>query len=79
MQVGNETNDGMLWEDGRASTHMANFAALVTAGYDAIKSVFDTAKVVVHISNGFDNNLFRYVFDGLKNNSAKWDVIGMSL
>jgi len=79
VQVGNETNDGMLWEDGRASTNMPNFAALVTAGYDAIKSVFDTTKVIVHISNGFDNNLFRWVFDGLKNNNAKWDVIGMSL
>jgi arabinogalactan endo-1,4-beta-galactosidase len=79
VQVGNETNDGMLWEDGRASTSMANFAALVTAGYDAIKSVFDTTKVIVHISNGFDNNLFRWMFDGLKNNNAKWDVIGMSL
>ena len=29
VQVGNETNDGMLWEDGSASTNMANFAALV--------------------------------------------------
>jgi arabinogalactan endo-1,4-beta-galactosidase len=79
VQVGNETNDGMLWEDGRASTNMASFAALVTAGYDAIKSVFDTTKVIVHISNGFDNNLFRWIFDGLKSNNAKWDVIGMSL
>src|ERR1700722_18381719 len=25
VQVGNETNDGMLWEDGRASTNMKNF------------------------------------------------------
>jgi arabinogalactan endo-1,4-beta-galactosidase len=24
VQVGNETNDGMLWEDGRASKNMAN-------------------------------------------------------
>jgi len=79
VQVGNETNDGMLWEDGHASTSMSNFAALVTSGYDAVKSVFDTAKVIVHISNGFDNSLFRWMFDGLKTNNAKWDVIGMSL
>ncbi len=79
VQVGNETNDGMLWEDGRASTHMANFAALVKAGYDAVKSVSSTTKVIVHISNGYDNNLFRYMFDGLKNNGATWDIIGMSL
>jgi len=79
VQVGNETNDGMLWEDGRASTYISNFATLVKAGYDAVKSVSDTTKVIVHISNGFDNNLFRWMFDGLKANGAKWDVIGMSL
>jgi len=79
VQVGNETNDGMLWPDGKASTNMANFAQLVNAGYDAVKAVFPSAKVIVHISNGYDNSLFRWMFDGLKNNSAKWDVIGMSL
>lgn len=79
VQVGNETNDGMLWPDGKASTNMNNFAQLVTAGYDAVKAVFPSAKVIVHVSNGNDNTLFRWLFDGLKNNNAKWDVIGMSL
>ncbi|MDB5134349.1 MAG: cellulase family glycosylhydrolase [Mucilaginibacter sp.] len=79
VQVGNETDDGMLWEDGRASTHMANFAALVEAGYQAVKSVSSTTKVIVHVSNGFNNGLFRYLFDGLKTNNAHWDIIGMSL
>ncbi len=79
VQVGNETNDGMLWEDGRASTNMANFATLVTSGYNAVKAVDDSAKVIVHISNGFNNSLFRWMFDGLQSNGAKWDVIGMSL
>lgn len=79
VQVGNETNDGMLWEDGRASTNMANFAAFIKSGYNAVKAVSDTTKVIVHISNGFDNGLFRWMFDGLKANGAKWDIIGMSL
>jgi arabinogalactan endo-1,4-beta-galactosidase len=78
-QVGNETNDGMLWEDGRASTNMQNFALLVNSGYSAIKAVSDSTKVIVHISNGFDNSLFEWMFDGLKANNAKWDIIGMSL
>jgi arabinogalactan endo-1,4-beta-galactosidase len=78
-QVGNETNDGMLWEDGRASKNMAAFAALITTGYDAVKSVSSTTKVIVHLSNGYDNSLFRWMFDGLKANGAKWDIIGMSL
>ena len=79
VSVGNETNDGMLWPDGKASTNMVQFAQLVDAGYGAVKQVFADAKVIVHISNGFNNSLFRWVFDGLKNNGARWDVIGMSL
>jgi arabinogalactan endo-1,4-beta-galactosidase len=79
VQVGNETNDGMLWPDGKASTNMSNYAQLVAAGYDAVKAVFPSAKVIVHVSNGWDNNLFRWNFDGLQANGGKWDVIGMSL
>jgi arabinogalactan endo-1,4-beta-galactosidase len=78
-QVGNETNNGMLWPDGRASDHMDNFAAMVKSGYDAIKAVDSTIQVIVHLSNGYNNSMFRWMFDGLKNNNAKWDIIGMSL
>ncbi|GAA3968326.1 glycoside hydrolase family 53 protein [Mucilaginibacter dorajii] len=79
VQVGNETNDGMLWEDGRASTNMAGFAALISSGYNAVKSVSSSTKVIVHLANGYDNAVFRWLFDGLKANGAKWDIIGMSL
>ena len=79
VQVGNEVSDGMLWEDGRASTHMANFAALIKSGYDAVKSVDNNIKVIVHLNNGYDNSMYRWLFDGLKANNAKWDIIGMSL
>ncbi|MBO9684100.1 MAG: glycosyl hydrolase 53 family protein [Flavisolibacter sp.] len=79
VQVGNETNDGMLWPDGKASTNMNNYAQLVLAGYNAVKAVDTSIKVIVHVSNGWDNNLFRWNFDGLKNNGAQWDIIGMSL
>jgi len=79
VQVGNETGNGMLWEDGKAATNMANYAALNNAGYDAVKSAFPNAKVIVHVQNGNDNGLFRWLFDGLKNNGGKWDVIGLSL
>jgi arabinogalactan endo-1,4-beta-galactosidase len=79
VQVGNETNDGMLWPAGKASTNMNNYAQLILSGYNAVKAVDTSIKVIVHISNGWDNNLFRWNFDGLKNNGAKWDIIGMSL
>jgi arabinogalactan endo-1,4-beta-galactosidase len=79
VQVGNETNDGLLWPEGKASTNMAAYAQFINAGYDAVKAVFPAAKVIVHLSNGWDNALFRWSFDGLKANGGKWDVTGMSL
>lgn len=78
VQIGNETNDGMLWQEGRASVSMAGFATLVKAGSKAAKTVFPQVKVVVHLSNAYDNALFRWLFDGLKANGTAWDVIGMS-
>ena len=79
VQIGNETDDGILWPDGKASVNMQNFAQLITVGADASKTVFPNAKVMVHVSNGWNNSLFRWIFDGLKNNGVKWDIIGMSL
>ena len=79
VQVGNETDNGMLWPQGNATTSMANFAALVEQGYKAVKSVSSTTKVIVHLANGYDNSLYQWMFDGLKANGAQWDIIGMSL
>jgi arabinogalactan endo-1,4-beta-galactosidase len=79
VQIGNETNDGMLWPEGKASTNMANYAKFFIAGYNAVKAVSPSTKVMVHVSNGYDNALFRWNLDGLKANGAVWDVIGMSL
>lgn len=79
VQIGNETNDGMLWPEGKASTNMQNFALLINAGYNAVKAVDSSIKVVVHISNGQDNTLFRWILGGLQTNNAQYDIIGMSL
>ena len=86
VQVGNEINDGMLWPantgdpGGRASVNgFPALAQLINSGYAAVKSVEPGAKVVIHVSNGYDNTLFRWMFDGLQGAGANWDVIGMSL
>lgn len=85
VQVGNETTNGMLWNDdakkvtGKASDNMANFAAYISAGYDAVKAVYPEAKVVVHLDKGNKLSQYTWIFDGLKKNGGKWDVIGMSL
>ena len=79
VQVGNETNNGMIWPDGEASSSMKNFASMVTSGYNAVKAIDSSILVIVHLAEGNKNSLYRWIFDGLKSNSAKWDVIGMSV
>lgn len=59
--------------------NLANLAAFINAGYDAVKSVFADAIVIVHLDNGYDNELYTWFFDELKANGGKWDMIGMSL
>jgi arabinogalactan endo-1,4-beta-galactosidase len=77
VQVGNEINSGMLWPTGSYS-NPSQLAGLINSGYSAVKAAYPSALVVLHLSNGYDNSLFRWFFDLVKNNGAKWDVIGMS-
>lgn len=83
VQVGNETRNGFLWPMGRIDVanmdNIANYASLTTAGYDAVKSVYPDASVIVHLDNGFDSVSFNTIFDGLKQHGGKWDIIGMSV
>ena len=80
VQVGNETRDGMLWPLGQISQgNMKNYARLSQAGYEAVKSVYPEAEVIIHIDNGYDNALYNTIFDDLKANGAQWDIIGMSV
>ena len=79
VQVGNETNNGMLWPEGKASVNMKNFAWLINSGYDAVKAVNSSTKVIVHLANCENNSLYRWMFDGLKANGGKWDVVGASI
>lgn len=79
VQVGNETGNGMLWPYGKAESNPAGYVRLSNAGYRGVKQVYPDAKVIVHVQNGQDNGLFRWIFDILKAHGGKYDVIGMSL
>jgi arabinogalactan endo-1,4-beta-galactosidase len=78
VQVGNEINSGMLWPVGNTSNGFAPLAGLINAGYNAVKSVYAGAQVVVHLANGYDTADFTWFFSNLKSAGGKWDVIGMS-
>ena len=79
VQVGNETTHGFLWPMGRAEENMAQYAGLSQAGYDAVKAVYPDAVCIVHLDGGCDPNRYNFIFDGLKQYGAKWDMIGLSV
>lgn len=92
VQLGNETNGGMLWPDGktwRATPDeeiggVAGFAELLTAAASAVRETdprsgqADAIRIAIHLADGGDNELYRRVFDDLSARSVDFDVIGLS-
>ena len=64
---------------GHATRNPEQYAGFFKAGYEAVKEIFPNAVVIVHLDNGFDEDLYNWNLDILKNNGAKFDMIGMSL
>ena len=79
VQVGNETRNGMLYPLGECNQNNSNYAELTTQGYNATKTVFPNASVIVHLDSGDNIWIYNYIFDYLKSKNAKYDMIGMSL
>ena len=64
---------------GHLRNNPQQYAGLFAAGYDAVKSVFPKAEVIVHLDHGFDQALYDSNLDTLAKYGARWDMIGMSL
>lgn len=79
IQVGNETPNGFMHPYGDATLHPEQFARLFQVGYDACKSVFPHAKVIVHIDNGYDLARTTFILDLLRRYSVRFDMVGWSL
>lgn len=74
IQIGNEINGGMLWEDGRIA-NLANFFALVKEGCRAAREVKPAAKIMIHFA-GTDNA--DWFFAQVKNQGVDYDLVGLS-
>ena len=83
VQIGNETNDGMLWETGRASAGgFANYAKFINAGASAVKAFDASIKTILHLASGNDTGLYNWNIGGLLSNGLTFseiDIVGMSL
>lgn len=82
VQVGNETRQGMVWDNGKidwnksGSARYTGYVALSNAGYEAVHEVLPEAKVIVHIDKGPDDNAWFY--REFKAAGGKFDMIGLS-
>lgn len=90
VQIGNETNAGMLWPDGQTwsadkSAHIggdAAFAALLRAGIAGVRA--NDARsgrhlaVMLHLAGGTDPDLCHHMFDLFTAEHLDYDVIGLS-
>jgi len=77
VQIGNETRGGLMYPLGELGNG-ANTAKLFNAGYDAVKAIFPEARVIIHLDSGDTLWLYTRMFDYLKENDGKYDMIGMS-
>jgi arabinogalactan endo-1,4-beta-galactosidase len=77
VQIGNEIPGGMLWPDG-STDHWNQLGQLLNKGFDAVKAVDQTIKVIVHVDEGNNNDKFRKFFDNATAQKVRYDVIGLS-
>ncbi|WP_026487441.1 glycosyl hydrolase 53 family protein [Caldanaerobius polysaccharolyticus] len=91
VQIGNEIDNGILWPDGKISgTGSGGYSGLAALLEQGIKAVRDNdpnkndpekkIKIMLHLSRGGDNALYRSFFDNLiyKQGLTDFDVIGLS-
>ncbi|WP_320777429.1 arabinogalactan endo-1,4-beta-galactosidase [Streptomyces sp. CRN 30] len=77
VQVGNEINGGMLWNEG-STANWPQLAGLLNSGYDAVKAVSPATTVALHLAEGGDLEGTRWWFDNAVANGVRFDVIGLS-
>ena len=85
VQVGNETNSGLLWDYGRidwnqyGSDRFTDYAELSNCGYDAVKEVLPDASVIVHIGGAHNvADWDCWFFKEFQEAGGKFDMIGLS-
>ncbi len=74
VQVGNEINNGFLWNDGRIS-HPAQFTALLQKGTSAVRNADTSIRIILHYAGYKGADRF---FGFLKNHHTNYDIIGLS-
>jgi arabinogalactan endo-1,4-beta-galactosidase len=79
VQIGNEINTGMLWNDGRViNNNFTNLSLLLKAGYNATKACNSGTQVVIHVADADSDAHARWFYDGITARGVTWDITGLS-
>ncbi len=83
VQIGNEIRSGMIFPDGRLTDagSFKNLARLISSAEKGVNDALakgDIVKIALHLDNGGDNGAYRYFFDNIIANGARFDVIALS-
>lgn len=79
VAIGNEVTGGMCWPTGKIiNDDYTEFIKLLEKGCQAVREVLPTAKIMIHLNDGGNNDTFRKMFDQLESASLDYDVIGLS-
>jgi len=73
IQIGNETNDGMLWPEGKLSTNESQYLQLLQTASSTIRSQSPTTKIMLHYAGITGSDWF---FNKVTN--IDYDYIGLS-
>ncbi|WP_374449738.1 arabinogalactan endo-beta-1,4-galactanase [Cloacibacterium normanense] len=74
IQIGNETNDGFLWPEGKLSTNETQYLELTNTAISSVKTANSATKIMLHFA-GISNSADWY-FNKVKN--LNYDYIGIS-
>jgi arabinogalactan endo-1,4-beta-galactosidase len=79
VQIGNEINVGMLWNDGKVvNSDFTNLSLLLKSGYNATKACNSGTQVVIHTADADSDTNARWFYDGIKAKGVSWDITGLS-
>jgi arabinogalactan endo-1,4-beta-galactosidase len=79
VQIGNEINVGMLWNDGKVvNNDFTNLSLLLKAGYNATKACNSGTQVIIHTADADSDANARWFYDGITAKGVQWDITGLS-
>ena len=77
VQIGNEINSGICHPVGSVSNG-AQMTGLLNAAHDAVKNVFPSAQVVIHLAQPQKMASMQTFFNAFHGNGGRWDMNGFS-